>query len=373
MKAPAFNYYMHDGPNAFSIELAGALAGEGAKSLEHDWLSASAVIRKKELVVDLSFVTAIDPVGRQLLLRWRRNGATILANTPESRALAESVIGRRVRPLARIAYTSQPYRPFFRDVLLSVIFLVLLIPGSAAAQPLLMIQPTTPPESIAFARYIAWLDARDPFTESGPVALAIAATLPGLDKAGSLLAIREVGESERNQYGILKLEGDSIVFERAIAPYLEAQREAEDLPRSSVIIGPQNYKFCYTGAAETGDRVVYIFRIAPKENRAGLIRGEIWIEPLTGAPVLVTGHLVKITSSSIRRINVASEITLVDGHPFARTTHTIVETRPVGRAELTIIELPLRLSDPDVTTPLVSRTARPRVALVAPTYVRGGK
>jgi hypothetical protein len=131
MKAQAFNYYMHDGPTAFSIELAGALAGESAKNLEQDWLSASAVIGKKELVVDLSFVTEIDPVGRQLLLRWRRNGATVVANTPESRVLAESVIGRRLRPLARIAYTSLPYRPFFRDVLLMVTFLVLLIPGSA--------------------------------------------------------------------------------------------------------------------------------------------------------------------------------------------------------------------------------------------------
>jgi hypothetical protein len=57
---------------------------------------------------------------------------------------------------------------------------------------------------------------------------------------------------------------------------------------------------------------VYIFRIKPKEDRAGLIRGEIWIEALTGAPVLVTGHLVKAPSSSIRRINVTSEITLLE-------------------------------------------------------------
>jgi hypothetical protein len=344
MKAQAFNYYMHDGPSAFSIELAGALTAEDAKRLEQDWLSASAVIGNKELVVDLSFVTEIDPAGRQLLLRWRRNGATILANTPESRALAESVIGR-LRRLARIAYTSQPYRPFFRDVLPLVLLLALLIRQIASAQPLLMVQPTTPPESIAFARYLAWLNARDPFTESGPVALAIAASLPGLDKAGSLLAIREVGESERNQYGILELQGDSIVFERAIAPYLAEQHEAEDLPRSAVIINPQNYKFCYAGTVEAGDRTAYIFRITAKQNRAGLIRGEIWIEPLTGAPVLVAGHLVKTTSSSIRRINVASEIMLVDGHPFARTTHTTVETRPVGHAELTIIELPLRLAE----------------------------
>ena len=118
MKAPAFSYYMHDGPTAFSIELAGALAAESAKKLEQDWLRASAVIGKKELVVDLSFVTEIDPAGRQLLLRWRRNGATIVANTPESRALAESVIGRPLRPPARIAYTSTPYwsESFFHDV-----------------------------------------------------------------------------------------------------------------------------------------------------------------------------------------------------------------------------------------------------------------
>ena len=220
MKAPAFSYYMHEGPAALSIEVAGALAAEGAKKLEQDWLSTSEAIGNKELVVDLSFVTEIDPVGRQLLLRWHGNGATVVANTPESRALAESVIGLPIRPSARIVFTSKPYRSesFLRNVLPIVGLLVLLIPASVSAQALAIVQPTTPPQSIAFARYIAWLDARDPFTESGPVVLAIAASLPGLDKQGNLLAIREVGESERIQYEMLEREGDAIVFERAIAP-----------------------------------------------------------------------------------------------------------------------------------------------------------
>ena len=172
MKAPALSYYMHDGPTAFSIELAGTLAAEGAKRLEQDWLSASGLIGKKELIVDLSFVTEIDQVGRQLLLRWRRNGATVVANTPESRALAESIIGHPLPPMARIAYTCSPYRSgsFFRDVLPIIGLLVLLIPGNASASRLPIVQPTTN-ESIAFARYIAWLNARDPFT--GPVALEV--------------------------------------------------------------------------------------------------------------------------------------------------------------------------------------------------------
>ena len=83
----------------------------------------------------------------------------------------------------------------------------------------------------------------------------------------------------------------------------------------------------------------------------GLIRGELWIEPVTGAPVLVTGRLVKTRSTSIRGIHVVREIAFVDGYPCARTTHMVIDTRPLGQAELTIIELPLRLPDRDARPP----------------------
>jgi len=360
MNAPAFSYYMHDGPTAFSIELAGALAAEGAKKLEQDWGSASTVIGKKELVVDLSFVTEVDPGGRQLLLRWFRNGATVIANTAESRVLAESLFGRPLPPIGHIAYTWRPYRSgsVFRNVLLIIGLLILLIPASALAQGLPIVQPTTR-ESIAFARYMARLHTRDPFTESGPVVLAVVASLPGLDKQGSLLAIRDVGESERSQYGIVEVQGDSIVFDRVIAPYLVQQRQAEDLPLSSVIITPRNYTFRYAGAVEAGDKSAYIFRITPKKNRAGLIRGELWIELATGAPVLVTGNLVKMPSPSIRGINVVREIKFEDGCPYARTTHMIIDTRPAGRAELMTVELPLHLPDQHARLPSLSAVSRP--------------
>jgi hypothetical protein len=59
----------------------------------------------------------------------------------------------------------------------------------------------------------------------------------------------------------------------------------------------------------------------------------------------VTGRLVKTPSTFIRGINVVRETTFVEGYPCARTTHMMIKTRPVGLAELTIIELPLRLPD----------------------------
>jgi uncharacterized Zn-binding protein involved in type VI secretion len=250
---------------------------------------------------------------------------------------------------------------FFRWVLPTIGLLAMLIPASASAQRRPVVQPIAQGtnQNIAFARYIAWLHERDPFTESGPVALAIAASLPGLEKESSLLAIRAAGESARSQYGVLELQGDPIVFERVIAPYFAAHGQAEDLPPSSVIISPRNYRFCFAGAVKTADSAAYIFRITPKKNRAGMIRGELWIEPVTGVPVLVTGSLVKTPSSSIRSINVVRETTLVDGIPCARTTHMMIETRPVGRADLTILELPLGLPDEDVTPSSISGRSRP--------------
>jgi len=360
MRAPSFSYCMHNGPTAFCIELAGILAAEGAERLAQDWRSASEVIGEKQLVVDISFLTEIDPEGRELLLRLFRGGAAIVANMPKSRALTESIIGHPLPPVAPIPYTRSLYRSgtFFCNLLLVAALLVLLIPATASGQRLPIVQPVNN-ESTAFARYIAWLHTPDPFTESGPVALAVVATLPGLDKQGRLLAIRQVGESERSQYGILDLQGDSIVFERVIEPYLVAERQAEDRPLSSVLITPRNYNFRYSGAVETGDNTAYIFRITPKKARAGLIQGELWIESATGAPVLVTGHLVKTPSTSIRGINVEREIALVDGRPCSRTTRFMIETRPVGRAELAVIELPLNLPAPDAGPPSISGVGKP--------------
>ena len=243
----------------------------------------------------------------------------------------------------------------FRGPLAIIGSLVLLMPAGASPQPIpTPIVQTTSNESIAFARYIAWLHARDPFTESGPVALSITASLPGLNKQGSLSAIRDVGESERSEYAISDEQGDSIVFERVIVPYLTAQRQAEDQPLSSVLITPQNYKFRYLGMGDMGGSASCVFRITPKKKRAGLLRGELWIDSETGAPVLVTGQFVKVPSRSkigikvVGQIAFTREIAFVDGLPFARTTRMSVQTRPLGRANLTIIESPLS-RDPDST------------------------
>ena len=208
--------------------------------------------------------------------------------------------------------------------------------------------------AVAFGRYLAALQERNPFTESGPVDVEIEASLPDLAKKGSMLAVRRRGASERSEYSSIRLDGDSTVKQQVIARYLNAQEQAEALPYSSVAVTPVNYKFRYAGSRKTNGSTVYVFQIAPKKKRAGLIRGQIWIDSKSGIAVHQAGRFVKRPSVFIRGIEVARDTNLRDGLPYTRITHVAIETRLVGRAELTITESPLRAADSKVAGQIVT-------------------
>jgi hypothetical protein len=209
------------------------------------------------------------------------------------------------------------------------------------------------PPALAFARYIASLNQRNPFTESGPVRVKIDASLPYLGKQAHLSAFRENGASERSEYHELQIEGDPMVKREVIARYLSAQTQAEALPLSSTLISAANYKFHYAGSTQAFGTLLYIFQISPRKKRIGLVRGYIWIDPATGVAVREAGHFVRTSSVFLRRIDVERDTTLRAGLPYVRITHTEVETRGGAfRAELTITEQPVRMADKGVTSQL---------------------
>ncbi|PWU07843.1 MAG: hypothetical protein C5B51_08955 [Terriglobia bacterium] len=196
------------------------------------------------------------------------------------------------------------------------------------------------PGSLAFARYIASVHRRDPFTESGPVAVLIEASLPGPGKQSRLLAIRDTNESERSEYKVIDSEGDAAVTQEVITPYLAERKEIEDLPTSSVMMTPANYNFRYMGEAEIDGGSASVFRVVPKKKRRGLIRGELWIDSVTGVAVVQAGYFVKNSSAGIRRLEIVRGTKLQDGSPCSRITRVAVETRRAGRGYLTITEFP---------------------------------
>ena len=200
----------------------------------------------------------------------------------------------------------------------------------------ILVDPPAPGQ--ALVRYFARASNCDPWSEPNAVWMEIDASLPRLAERGHLRAIRDWAEHHTPDYQVIHIEGDATVKQQIIARYLTAEKRAAEIPASSVAIMPANYKFRYV--ATSGGTRVYAFQITPRTKRPGLIKGELWIDGVTGLAVHEAGYLVKRPSIFIRRLKITRDVSLRDGAPYLRTTHLDIDTRLVGRAELTITEIP---------------------------------
>lgn len=78
----SMDYYQHDGVTTFRFQLAGELSGPWVTDLEHAWQTATSIMRGKQLVLDVSDLTAADPPGVQLLRRMLGSGAKLISAEP---------------------------------------------------------------------------------------------------------------------------------------------------------------------------------------------------------------------------------------------------------------------------------------------------
>jgi hypothetical protein len=124
MNRPVFDFYMHDGSTAFRFEIAGIMNEEGARQLEQAWRTATSVIGDRRLIIDMTFVTAVFEKGRALLVRWHQGGAQFVANSRDSRALVESIIGS---PLAEVVGNTNTWLPLRFSLLKSLVGLALAL------------------------------------------------------------------------------------------------------------------------------------------------------------------------------------------------------------------------------------------------------
>jgi len=236
----------------------------------------------------------------------------------------------------RISVLTDRIRSWGKAVL--VLFMIQHLPASD-----LLERRQSRPESVAFARYVASLEQQDPFTGVEPVAVLIEASLPHFYKDAQLLAIRKMGDEERSEYLIVGIVGDGAALDEVTTRYFALQQEIENLPVSSIQISPENYTFRLRGEVKTGIGSAYVYDITPKRRRAGLFRGQIWIEAGTGAEVLISGRLEGATSIG-SGVDFVRE-TKLDGPGYARVTHLSFIVPLLGRSELVITERPLSGQD----------------------------
>ena len=215
----------------------------------------------------------------------------------------------------------------------SAILLCLLLPVTVSAAA-----PPPPSPKLVLARYAALLEQSSDRLECRKVGVEIEASLPKLARRGRLRAIREMVSPGKAEYRNLEMEGDRTVRQQVIARYLSADAQAAALPSGSVAVSPANYKFRFVGSIGSATALTYVFQISPRRKRAGLIRGELWIDSSSGLATRKAGRFVKKPSVFLRRIDVVQDIYIRGEAPYLRVTHLEIDTRLAGSAELTIRE-----------------------------------
>jgi hypothetical protein len=219
-------------------------------------------------------------------------------------------------------------------------FLLVLFMGPSASAADFSIQTSGSARQLAFARYTTSYAERDAFANSGPIGVFIEASLPHLYKSVTLTAVRTCGENQPYQLRIVQIVGDGTAAGEVIDRYLALRQQIDLLPLSSVAITPTNYKFHFAGEVRTGGADAYIYDITPKKNRLGLVLGQLWMDSTTGNELILSGSMTDPTSTS-GHIEFVRDTKLVNGTVYSRVTHVTLMIPLLGRAEVSVTEVPL--------------------------------
>jgi hypothetical protein len=164
----------------------------------------------------------------------------------------------------------------------------------------------------------------------------IRGALPKLSKTGKLRALRRISSLGRITYQVLGFEGDGTVKRDLIARYLAAEIAVKQDRKAAMAVTPDNYRFHFKGRSELDGREVYWFQVTPKHKAEGLFKGDLWIDTASYLKVRESGYLVKNPSLFLRRVAFTRKYEIRDGQAVPLRMESVVDTRLVGRAELTI-------------------------------------
>jgi hypothetical protein len=184
--------------------------------------------------------------------------------------------------------------------------------------------------------YAAASDAQNARLRGASMEVEIEASLPKLKKQGRLHALRHISRLGRITYDAVVFDGDNSVKNNVIARYLAADTQAQTSDLSLLAMTPANYKFKYMGKLDQDGRQVHVFQLTPRKKQVGLFKGELWLDKETCLPVRESGRLVKVPSIFLRRIEFVREYDIREGLAIPRSIESTVETRLVGKAELTV-------------------------------------
>jgi hypothetical protein len=196
-------------------------------------------------------------------------------------------------------------------------------------------------------RYLSAVQTQQKNPVSAAMEVDIDAKLPRLKKQGRLHALKFITKVGQILYppNWQRYEGDNTVKKEVIARYLQAEQQARSEYSSSMAITPANYKFKYKGITDYAGRPAYVLQLTPRSKRLGLFKGELWIDQQTSLPLREWGELVKNPSVFLKSVYFVRDYYICGGISVPRRLISDVDTRLVGKAQLTIWFDKYRLGD----------------------------
>jgi hypothetical protein len=161
----------------------------------------------------------------------------------------------------------------------------------------------------------------------------IRAQLPDTSQSGEYEVQQHYLAPRTLAFKALRFTGDAFVKTNVIVRLLQSEVEhvQKDDPALNAI-SPANYKFSYKGTSQLDERLVHVYQLKPRQNRAGLFKGRIYVDAYTGSLVRAEGRPVKSPSLFIKKVDFVQDYADIGTFTFPVHIHSEARARIVGRA-----------------------------------------
>jgi hypothetical protein len=167
----------------------------------------------------------------------------------------------------------------------------------------------------------------------------IRAALPDTSQYGEYELERHYAAPRTLEFKAVHFTGDGFVKTNIITRLL--QSEVDHLQKddmSLTALSPANYKFFFKGTSDIDGRLVHVYQVKPRQKRAGLFKGRVYLDAHTGSLMRAEGSVVKSPSFFIKKIEFAQDYEDIGGFTFPVHIHSEAQARLVGRAIVDIYQ-----------------------------------
>jgi hypothetical protein len=201
----------------------------------------------------------------------------------------------------------------------------------------LRVTPRLSPE-LALAVYERGVRAQSTELAGFTATTVIDAELPDSAQKAEFEVKRHYAAPSVLEFTPLHSTGDKFVKSNIIVRLLQSEVDhVHKQEQSQTAIDSDNYKFSYKGTSVLNGIPVHVYEVKPRQKRAGLFKGKIYLEDATGHLLRAQGTITKTPSFFIKKVRFTQDYAMVAGFTLPIHLHSEADTRLVGKAVVDII------------------------------------